>query len=284
MYKQLVRSVIIVAVSTFAIPAAVSAAGNATLSFSAKDGNFAKGNSFTINILENSGAETINVVEANFLFDEARLQLVSKNCNTSVFGITAPGQGYGITCGSYSPVSGQQVVGSVTFKALTDGPVNVGFAHTSHVWESTNGTDIWNQAANYSMFTVYTPAAQPVAKKTVAPAVAAAQTPAAPVATEEVKTENAVNTNEQPAQTTQNQTVTPENDSVSVWAYLATFLAATALAAGIVYRDNLKKWASQLRNSFGGKAVPVAVAATATGKAKTTKKAPAKKKPAARKK
>jgi hypothetical protein len=283
--RKFISGLLSVAVLTGVMTPAVGAAGSASLNFSAKSGSYKSGNSFTLNVVENSGSEGVNVIEANFLFDESKLQLVGKSCNSAVFGVTAPGQGNGITCGSYAPVMGAQVVASVTFKALADGAVSLGFAHTSRVYEAVNGTDVWNQDPSYSNFTVTTPVAQPVAKKASAPATTQTTTaaPATPApATEEVKAAETVTaTDQKPAE----QPAVIEDDTVSVWAYLAVFLGATALAAGVVYRDNLKKWATQLRGSFGAKAVPVAAVATAAAaKKKTTKKPVAKKKPAAKKK
>ncbi|MCW1908365.1 MAG: cohesin domain-containing protein [Candidatus Saccharibacteria bacterium] len=265
------------------IPAQAGAAGSASFVLSPNNANKAVNSTFTVAIYENSGAETVNSVQADLTYDANQLQYVGFSAGAFSCPIVNVGGGMmSIGCANFSgAVSGNQLVGSISFKAIANGNTTISMNQSSIIARSTDATDIWNHGSVTGTMTTYTPAAQPAVKKT---------TTATPVATTPVVTETPKE--EVKAETTKAEESAPvtlpaatEEDNASVWAYLAVFLGATAVAAGIVYRDNLKKWMQNARGAMGAKTAPVAAVAGASAAKKTAaKKAVAKKKPAAKKK
>jgi hypothetical protein len=203
-------------------PATSYAAGSANLAMSGR-GSRTVGSIFRVNIIENSGTDPVNVVQADLSYDSSKLQLAGAACNTSAFEITAPG-GSGITCGTSAPKSGAQTVGSVSFKVLAAGSGAVNFASSSHIYRSTDNADVWNGAANLTSFAFAAPAP-------VAPApVAATTTPApAPVVKKSPVKHVAPKT-----------AVKPADNSLTPWIYLPLALLAAAAGIAYVFRNDLK--------------------------------------------
>jgi hypothetical protein len=93
------------------------------------------GDTFTVNVYEDSGTDTVNVVQANLTYPTSLLSYISYT-NASAFTLAAenPTGDNGnlhfarATCGGCSPVSGVNQIVSVTFKAISAGsaPVNFG--------------------------------------------------------------------------------------------------------------------------------------------------------------
>jgi hypothetical protein len=84
------------------------AAGSASLSLSPNGGSYTVGQTFPVTISENSGADSVNTIEADLTFSPS-LQLAGISCNTSAFEISAP-ESNGVTCATTSPKSGGQAV------------------------------------------------------------------------------------------------------------------------------------------------------------------------------
>jgi chitodextrinase len=107
------------------------------------------GDNITLAIRENSSTDPVNAVQANVTFDTTRLQYVSTMSTGSPFSLeaeTTPGVGtlrlVRTTAGGASPVSGDNLVANVTFKALVSGPATVALATGSLVLRSTDNVDI----------------------------------------------------------------------------------------------------------------------------------------------
>lgn len=237
------------------LPMSAGAAGNASLSLSGNGGSYTTGATFTATIYENSGAETVNVVEADFVYDSNVLQLVGMNCGGG-FEIATPASASGITCGTVSPKSGSQVVGTVSFKTLAAGTGSVSFGASSAVYRSTDNVNIWNGMANTASYGVVTPAPRVAAPTTSAPA--AQEETAAPV--EEVKTVVKPVT-KTPAVTNLVKPTASDTARSGMWRILG-YLGLVAIATGIVI------FVSRRRAS----ATAAATAAASTVKAAASKK------------
>lgn len=135
----------------------VAAAGSASLSFSPSSGSYQIGSNITLTVKESS-SDSVNVVEANYSFDSSKLQFVGASCS-SAFEIAAVTSASGVTCGTTSPKTGSQSVATLTFKALSgSGMANINFASSSHVYRSTDNTNIWNGSTSGASFSLTTPA------------------------------------------------------------------------------------------------------------------------------
>ena len=107
------------------------------------------GDLVTMQVRENSSTDTVNAVQANLTFDATRLQYVSVDETGSAFGlVVASTAGSGTlsiargTSGGAPPVSGDNLVTTVTFRALTAGSVPIAIAAGSVVVRSTDNVDI----------------------------------------------------------------------------------------------------------------------------------------------
>ncbi len=139
------------------LPATAYASGSASLSMSPNNGNYTVGSIFAVTMYENSAIDTVNVIEADISFNQAVLQLTGISCNSSAFEISAPGSGAGITCGTITPKSGNQAVATANFKVIGNGSGAINFASSSHIYRSTDNTDVWNGAITGATFTIVIP-------------------------------------------------------------------------------------------------------------------------------
>jgi hypothetical protein len=105
------------------------------------------GDTFTVNVYEDSGTDSVNVVQANLTYDTSLLSYTG-HTDSSVFPLVAenPGGDTGSlrfargTCGGCTPLSGSQLVVSLTFKALAAGTASVNFDSGTLVARSADGT------------------------------------------------------------------------------------------------------------------------------------------------
>jgi hypothetical protein len=163
------RSFPVIAVILFALAASIlisisQAAGNASFSISPSSGSFNKNTNFTVTISENSGSEPVNTVDAKLAYDQTKLQLLSVSSDGSPFpGCVEATGGNGhisIVCAKLgSSVSGVQIVGKATFKAIAgSGTTALSFEPESHIYSSTDSSDIWNGDASGPTYSLKTPA------------------------------------------------------------------------------------------------------------------------------
>jgi hypothetical protein len=101
----------------------------------------------TVDVRENSGTTTVNAVQANFSYPTSILTFVSIDTSTSAFGIAAEGSGSAgqvkIGRGTTTPVSGDQLVGKVTFQAgETGGAAVMAFTSGTALVSSSSNQDI----------------------------------------------------------------------------------------------------------------------------------------------
>jgi outer membrane biosynthesis protein TonB len=123
----------------------LQAAPAATMSISPASGAHTTGQSFTINIFENSGTEPVNAAEASISYPASMLNYVSVT-NSSAFSVVATTSGGGGTVdiqrGALPPVSGNQLIASVTFNVIAAGTANITFNSASKVVSANTNSDI----------------------------------------------------------------------------------------------------------------------------------------------
>lgn len=215
---------------TALVPATTYAAGSASMALSGS-GSRTVGGVFRVNIVENSGADPVNVIQADLNYDTSKLQLIGGGCS-SAFEITAPG-GSGITCGTTAPKTGAQAVGFANFKVKAAGTGAVSIASSSHIYRSTDNADVWNGAANGVSFGFVNPVP-------VAPAPVAATPAPAPV-TKPATTKKAA-----PAPVASQ----PAKSGLSAWIYVPLGLIAAAAGIAYVFRKEFGKATVGLRKAF----------------------------------
>jgi len=140
-------TVAVVAVG-FYVVATRAASGAATLSVVPSGAIVNNGTVFTVNVRENSGAATVNAVQANLTYPTAGLELVSIDASGSAFPLEAQSTGGSgsitlarATNGGQPPVSGDQLVATLTFKSLmTTGSAALTFVAGSAVVSSVDST------------------------------------------------------------------------------------------------------------------------------------------------
>jgi len=143
-------------------PRQAKAAGTATLTLSPSSGTFDSGQNFTVVIHENSGSTDINEATAVLAYDQTKLQYISNDISASNFDVPGDEEGGNglvtLALGNDNVnLTGDQVVGSVTFKMLatsgtaaitfSDVPVNgvssdVRYPGSANLWDdvTTGGT------------------------------------------------------------------------------------------------------------------------------------------------
>lgn len=125
-------------------------ANGAILYLTPSTGAFATGATVTVTIRENSGVTPVNAVQANLSYPAGVLQFESTSTATSPFTTTLQNEGgsgsvqlgVGVLGGS---VTGDQVVGVVTFTALAAGAASIAFTAGSGVARESDSIDICNQ-------------------------------------------------------------------------------------------------------------------------------------------
>jgi chitodextrinase len=176
--NALIAAVVVIAVGVVGtVLLATHAAGSGVLSLSPATANVSLGSNVSVTIYEDSGATTVNAIEADLTYDQAKLQFVSIDTSTSPFnGLVARSTGGSGTVyladGTSTPISGKQIVGVVTFKAIGTGSTAVNFAATSGMAESTNNTDILGTmtGATYTIADTTVPSTPTALTKTAATA------------------------------------------------------------------------------------------------------------------
>lgn len=163
--------IVVVPVLQMASPA--YAAVTAPLSLSASASSVVQGGTVTVYVYENSGSEPVNAVQANFTYPASSLQYDSIS-NSSAFGVVAQNSGgsgsVSIARGTISPVTGQQLVASVTFTALaSSGSAALAIAAGSEVVSSTPPNNIVNGTSSGTSIALTAPVHAPTPTPTPKP-------------------------------------------------------------------------------------------------------------------
>lgn len=125
-----------------------AAAGTATMSLSPASKTLNQGESFTVQIREDSGTEPVNAVQANLTYDANMLDFVSIDDTGTAFGfpLDESGGGGSVKIARMSlpdPQTGDQLIATVTFTAkTTPGATTIDFASGTAIVRSTDNVDI----------------------------------------------------------------------------------------------------------------------------------------------
>lgn len=139
-----------------ATPLATRAAADASITLLPQSGNFKPGQTFNVSIIVSPGSEKIDMVRAKLNFTAGILEI--KNFSTSqAFGYQAGANGYDNSAGTFSwgagaagGVGSQTVFGTITFKALRQGQVQVSVDRNSLALSS--GENVFNGVLNSASF------------------------------------------------------------------------------------------------------------------------------------
>lgn len=135
------------------------AAGAATLSLSPAGGTYTNGNTFSVGIYEDSGANDADSASASLTYDAGKLQATGISGGAFTTCVTQPSAGGGtISTGDCTILGakrqGSQLLAVVTFKAIATGTAAVNFTSGKVV---NAGTDLATTMSNGS-FTINAPA------------------------------------------------------------------------------------------------------------------------------
>lgn len=176
---------VIVAVTIGAVAVVSSLASNEQLYLAPPTGTVLVGNTIAVQIRVNSGADTVNAVQANLTYDPALLEYQSVDPTGSAFSLPASTQvAVGsiqlarATAGGAPAVSGDNLFATVIFKALHGaGTATVAIAAGSHVVRSTDSKDILITSAGADYILATPPAPSPTATPSPTPTPAVTATP-----------------------------------------------------------------------------------------------------------
>jgi hypothetical protein len=170
----------VLAANSFTSP--TSAQATDSIYLTPGSGSYAVGSNFTVTVRENSGSQ-VNAAEADLSYSTAYLEFVSIDASGSAFGIDASSTGgngsVSIARGNTSPVSGDQLVAKVTFKALLAGPANVTMQNNSVVLSSSTNSNVvtTRNGGSFTLTSAVSPSPSPSPTPTPAPTPSPTPTP-----------------------------------------------------------------------------------------------------------
>ena len=153
------------------------AAGTASLVLGAQNGTYERGKQFSIAITENSTSDAINVVEADFTYDQAKLQFVGVDGSGSDFDFPIASSGgsgsiqiaRGVSAGG--TLSSVQKFAVLNFTAIETGSATIVFANSSAIVRPSDGANVWNGSTVGGTYTLTAAPAKPAAAQPTAPRV-----------------------------------------------------------------------------------------------------------------
>src|SRR3989344_3356009 len=121
------------------------AAGTATMTLSPTSLSVNQNSSFSVQVREDSAAETVNAVSAYLTFDVNKLTVANVSTTGTAFEMEVEnvvGSGtINITRGTTTPKTGNQLIATITFTAkISPGATSISFAAGSAVVRSTDNT------------------------------------------------------------------------------------------------------------------------------------------------
>jgi hypothetical protein len=156
--KRLIASTMVLAVALLlaSLGGVSHGVANNTMYLTPASGSYTVGSTVTVAVRENSGSTDVNAVEADLSYNSTDLQYLSSDFSTSAFEISATSSGgsgvvsmaRGTTNAS---LSGDQLIGNLSFKVLAAGTGTVTFTTTSGV--ASNGTNTNPSYLNANAYT-----------------------------------------------------------------------------------------------------------------------------------
>jgi hypothetical protein len=125
----------------------LSAAAVPTIYLNPASGSYASGSTISIAMRENSLTTAVNAVEVNLTYPTARLQFQSVNNTNGAFTTVLSSNGgngtVNLSVGLLgSSTTGDKLVGTVVFTALSAGSAAIGVASSSAIYDAATSTDI----------------------------------------------------------------------------------------------------------------------------------------------
>lgn len=117
------------------------------------------GSTFTVQVYEQSGTTAINAVEANIIVPAAKVAYVSENATGSKFNLATPvtlkNGVLSIAAASTSPLTGQQLIAAVKFKALAAGSLALNFGGGTAIIRASDAVNVlsFTQGVTYTLKT-----------------------------------------------------------------------------------------------------------------------------------
>jgi chitodextrinase len=155
-----VAAAVVAILGAYFVVTSLAATGIGTLTLSPSSSTVALGSTFTVTVSENSSTTATKTVQANMTYS-SNLQFVSVDYSTSAFGTQAQSTtGNGvvqIARASTTDLTGSQILGVITFKAISAGtgtvnfdPIAVGTGSGNAIVSSTGNTNILGTQVNAS--------------------------------------------------------------------------------------------------------------------------------------
>jgi len=125
-------------------PAVYSISSPSSMTLTPATKSYNVGDSFDVAVYGDSGVDTLNAVQANLSYPTDKLDYVKAVTNQAVWPIVAENTASGgvvrIGLGTQTPVSGKQLIATVTFKAKAAGTVQIAFVTGTGMIRSTDNT------------------------------------------------------------------------------------------------------------------------------------------------
>ncbi len=153
---MLVFVVIFAAVGAFIIWRSFAAPAPPTVYLNPASSTFGQLTSFSVQVRENSGATSVNAVQANLSYNASLVDFVSVDTTGTAFSVEAQSTGgAGVinlargTCGGCAAVTGDQLIATINFKTKsTSGAAAVNFTTGTALVSSTTNQDILGGLGN----------------------------------------------------------------------------------------------------------------------------------------
>ncbi len=158
--KRLLLSILAWSLLLLQLSPSAFAAGSATLTLSPSSGSYTKSKTLTVTVHENSGSTEVNAIEADLGYDKAKLQFVSIDTSSSAFDLSFIASGGSgsvqiVRAKSSTSVTGDQIVGSVTFKVLAgSGTTSISFRDSSQIVQTNPTQDVWDHDTSGGTYTL----------------------------------------------------------------------------------------------------------------------------------
>jgi hypothetical protein len=151
-------------------------AASATMSLTPSSATVAIGDTFSVDIYEDSGTQDVNAAKANLTYNANVLDYVSVT-SSSAFNVAAVTTGGGGTVtidrGAFPAVTGNQLVATVYFRGKAGGTTNIDFASGSAVLANSGPTEVANHdiltSTSGGVYTVPSPPTPPTPPPTPSP-------------------------------------------------------------------------------------------------------------------
>jgi hypothetical protein len=173
MFKTKIQVLLIACLLGFFSLSKTAFANPGSASFSVTGGgSYATGSTISSAVYINSPTDPVNVVEADLIYNQSQLQFLGADTSQSSFSndVSSTGGNGSIKIIRYTftPVTGQGLVATLSFKVLVDsGSGSLNFSPGSHI--ISNGQDVWDKNTAGTAYTFTPPPVEATAPPAPAP-------------------------------------------------------------------------------------------------------------------